>query len=137
MSIRTLVDTAVVASVPLMAVAGPERWFEAGGVGGETPPFPFAEYRWGVETPAFKMDGTGPVTMMLDVYFHDEPGNYSANILPMVREFKRTILSAVGTQLDGTDLIGVSWEYDGPDSYDDGHRSAVRYSRYRLAGTGF
>lgn len=134
MTMRALIDSIILSDEVLTSHIPASRWGEAGSFN-ETPKRPFAEYRWSVTNP-------GPHTRSqvasanLSVYVHDDPGNNSEHIIPVLARLRRTLEEAVTAVGFDASLVGADWQFDGPDAYDDGHRTAVRYGTYRIVGTG-
>lgn len=131
---RGLIDSIVLSDGELTALVPADRWREAG-ANADTPARPFAEYRWGLSQPGVT-SRSQVRSQILDVYVHDEEGSYDAVINPAISRLRTVLDAATGSVGFGASLAGAVWQEDSPDIYDDGHRTAVRYSRYRIIGTG-
>jgi hypothetical protein len=134
-TIRGLVDDIILADSTLTDLVPAERWREAW-MDDTTPARPFVEYRWGLTLPSVhhaNLVRSAP----LDLYVHDDQGSFDSKINPVITRLRDVLEAAAGTVAEGASLICAEWQEDGPDGYDDGHRTAVRYTRYRIVGTGF
>lgn len=135
MSLRGLVDTIILADAGLTALIPAERWREAHNGQDDTPPRPFAEYRWGLTSQS--VSPRNPVrSAALEIYVHDDQGSYDSKINPVIARLRAVLEAATGSVGIDSSLTAAEWQEDGPDAYDDGHRTAVRYTRYRVIGTG-
>lgn len=134
MTMRGLVDSLILADSALTDLVPQERWRE-GSSDNETPLTPFVEYRWGPTTPS--VTPRSPVrSCTLTIYVHDKIGSYDRVINPIVDRLKTTLGDAGAVVAEGASLVAADWQDDGEDGYDDGHRTIVRTTRYRIVGTG-
>lgn len=93
---------------------------------------PFLQLRWGRNDV-----GLDVVTRRnLVIWVHDQPGDYSARIDPILYRLRFLIPSLVG-QSDGTSYMqGAEWTGDSEDLADDGHRTITRNTSFSLVGSG-
>lgn len=134
MTMRELIDGVISADLELMALIPVTSWREALS-DDSTPARPFVEYRWGLVSRS--VTPSNPVrSAILDLYVHDNPGSFDSRINPVIVRLRPVLEAAAGTVAEGASLVCAEWQEDGPDAYDDGHRTAVRYTRYRIVGTG-
>lgn len=134
MTMRGLIDGVILGDVALLALVPADRWREAWS-DDTTPLRPFVEYRWGLTAPSVH-----PMHLVrsapLDLYVHDDAGSFDRKINPVIARLRVVLDAAAGVVNAGASLVAAEWQEDGPDAYDDGHRTAVRYTRYRIVGTG-
>jgi hypothetical protein len=93
---------------------------------------PFLQLRWGANVP-----GLDTVTRRdLVIWVHDEPGDYSASIDPIILRL-RTLLAGLVGQNNGLGyVVAVEWTGDSEDLADDGHRTITRTTSFSLVGSG-
>jgi hypothetical protein len=93
---------------------------------------PFLNLKWGTETPAFRETTT--VTAGLDIWVHHEPWDYDPINKILAR--LRVVLQALGAARspDGSEVQVVTWQGNGPDLQDDGHRTIVKVGSFQVVG---
>lgn len=122
MSNRVLVMDALKASSGLVALIGVEGFFVASDVK-VVPPRPFIIVRMH-NAYRYQTDGKRD---MLQIWFHDEPGDYTQ--IDQMMELARTAIETipqVGNFLEGT------WFEDSVDLKDDDMHTICRNARYQL-----
>lgn len=136
MTMRGLIDSIILSDEQLMALIPEERWREANSTD-DAPERPFAEYRWGI-TSSSVLPRHPVRSAVLQVYVHDDQGSFDARINPIIVRLKAVLALAAGINSPtlGASIIACDWMEDGPDTYDDGYRTAVRYTQFRVVGTG-
>lgn len=134
MTLRGLVDSILTTDAALVAIVPADRWREAW-ADDSTPVRPFVEYRWGLTAPSVHR-AASIRSAPLDLYVHDDNGSFDSRINPVISRLRIVLEAAAGRVGFGASLVAAEWSEDGPDAYDDGHRTAVRYTRYRIVGTG-
>lgn len=99
----------------------------------DTPePRPFLNLKWGTTNPA-PFGGVAQRTT-LAIWVHDNPNDYE-RIDAICRRLRALLPSLVGLQ-DTDDYVSqVTWDGDGPDLKDDGHRTITRVANYTLNGS--
>jgi hypothetical protein len=134
MTMRGLIDSIITSDSTLTTLVPADRWREAW-VDDSTPIRPFVEYRWGLTSPSVHSQNAVR-SAPLDLYVHDDQGSFDSKINPVISRLRIVLEVAAGMVGFGASLVAAEWSEDGPDAYDDGHRTAVRYTRYRIVGTG-
>lgn len=129
---RAVIRTAILGDAQLQAlgVAGGEHVLS-----GDVDSFavrPFLNLKWGTTNPA--PFGTAAQRTILAIWVHDDPNDYD-RIDSICRRLRVLLPSLVGLQ-DASDYVSqVSWDGDGPDLKDDGHRTITRTANYTLNGS--
>ena len=93
---------------------------------------PFLNLKWGNDVPSFRESVTVQTT--LDIWVHHEPWDYDPinKILARLRVVLQALASARSP--DGSEVQCVTWQGNGPDLQDDGHRTIVKVGSYQVIG---
>lgn len=93
---------------------------------------PFLQLRWG------RNDiGLDVVTRRnLVIWVHDQPGDYTAHIDPILFRLRAVITSLVGVAHTTGYLVEAEWNGDSEDLADDGHKTITRNTSFSLVGSG-
>lgn len=128
---RSLVRQAIISdpTINALGITGPNCF----AVDVDTPQErPFLQLRWG------RTDlGLDVATRRnLVVWVHDQPGDYTLHIDPIIYRLRFLIPSLEG-QATGTGYVmGAEWNGDSEDLADDGHKTITRNVSFSLVGSG-
>lgn len=127
---RTIVRAAILADAQLVSLGVTPEATLAGDV--DTPVGrPFLNLKWGSNLPSFREQVTIQTT--LAVWVHDTPADYSR--IDQILARLRTVLQSLEGVVDGTSEVQViTWNNDGPDLQDDGHRTIVKVANFSVVG---
>lgn len=128
---RAVIRAAITGDSQLQAQGVIEEGVLSGDI--DTPePRPFLNLKWGATNPA-PFGGAAQRTT-LAVWVHDDPNDYE-RIDVICRRLRVLLPSLVGMQ-DTADYVSqVSWDGDGQDLKDDGHRTITRVANFTINGS--
>lgn len=95
---------------------------------------PFLQLRWGGN--AVGLRNTQVSRRTLTIWVHDEPGDYSVKIDPIILRLRALLPTLEGQSNGAGHLVAVEWTGDSEDLADDGHRTITRNSSFSLVGSG-
>jgi hypothetical protein len=94
---------------------------------------PFFVIRWGVTNPGIARVDRQEFTL----WAHDDPADYNAHVLPMLRRARELFEGVAGQPVAGLHHIhSISWQGNSSDLIDEAFSTIARNSGYRLVGTG-
>ena len=128
---RAIVRNAIILDAPLLALGVTSNATLAGDV--DTPEGrPFLNLKWGTDTPSFRESLT--VQTPLAIWVHDEPWDYDRinQILLRLRILLPSIQGVVSP--GGSEVQVLTWQGNGPDLQDDGHRTIVKVGDFQVVG---
>lgn len=128
---RAVIRAAIIGDATLQSLGVVDGGVLSGDI--DTPePRPLLNLKWGTTTPA-PFGGVAQRTT-LAIWVHDEPNDYE-RIDSICRRLRVLLPSLMGLQ-DVADYVSqISWDGDGPDLKDDGHRTVARVSNYTINGS--
>lgn len=93
---------------------------------------PFLNLKWGPDEPSHPECLT--VRTSLAIWAHDTPGDFDRinKILTRLRVLLPSIAGVVST--NGEEVQVITWQGNGPDLQDDGHRTIVKVGNYQVIG---
>lgn len=93
---------------------------------------PFLNLKWGPDVPSFRESLA--IVSTLAVWVHDEPGDFDLinKILQRLRILLPSIQAVVSS--NGSEVQVITWQGNGPDLQDDGHRTIVKVGNYQVVG---
>lgn len=93
---------------------------------------PFLNLKWGQDDVSFQECLT--VKTPLSVWVHHTPGDFDPinKILTRLRILLPSIQAVIGA--DGSEVQVITWQGNGPDLQDDGHRTIVKVGNYLVVG---
>jgi hypothetical protein len=94
----------------------------------------FAVMRWGVTEVGPGNDSDARVENM-NLWAYNRAGNYTP-ITGILRAARSVLLGLAGTPINPGWIIGLNWNGDSTDLFDDGYKAWTRNSAYRIAATG-
>lgn len=93
---------------------------------------PFLQLRWGQNNV-----GLDVVTRRnLVIWVHDEPGDYSVKIDPILFRLRTLLPTLEGASNGLGHVVAVEWTGDSEDLADDGHKTITRNTSFSLVGSG-
>ena len=128
---RAIVRNAIISDSLLLAMGVTADATLAGDV--DTPEGrPFLNLKWGQELPSFRESLSVQAT--LAVWVHHVPGDFDPinKILTRLRILLPSIQAVVVP--GGSEVQVITWQGNGPDLQDDGHRTIVKVGNYQVVG---
>lgn len=95
---------------------------------------PFLQLRWGIN--AVGLAKTQVSRRTLVVWVHDQPGDYSVKIDPIIVRLRALLPTLEGLSNGAGHVISVEWTGDSEDLADDGHGTITRNTGFSLVGSG-
>lgn len=95
---------------------------------------PFLQLRWGINAVGLRQTDVSRRT--LTIWVHDEPGDYSVKIDPIIVRLRQLLPTLEGASNGAGHLVAVEWTGDSEDLADDGHRTITRNVSFSLVGSG-
>jgi hypothetical protein len=128
---RELIRSTIIADATLISlgITGPDSF----AVDVDTPAErPFLQLRWGQNN-----IGLDVVTRRnLVIWVHDEPGDYSVKIDPILFRLRALLPTLEGMNNGLGHVVAVEWTGDSEDLADDGHQTITRNTSFSLVGSG-
>lgn len=123
---RTWLYQALTGSAGVTAVLGNRVYSEVEA----EPERPFAVIRLGIDTPEVHQR-EGATSTTATIWVHDDPGSY-IRIDGLLKTIRDAIIAK--SDLSGAGIFEAIWIGDGPDLADDGRKTIVKTTAYRLVG---
>jgi hypothetical protein len=95
---------------------------------------PFLQLRWGTNVVGLRQ--TAVTRRTLAIWVHDEPGDYSVKIDPIILRLRDLLPSLEGSNNGAGYLVSAEWLGDSEDLSDDGHGTITRNASFSLVGSG-
>lgn len=93
---------------------------------------PFLNLKWGSRSPS--VVNAAPTVTTLVIWVHDKPADY-LRIDKILSRLRALLTSIEGVVMpDGSEVQVITWQGDGPDLQDDGHRTIVKVGNYQVVG---
>lgn len=95
---------------------------------------PFLQLRWGAN--AIGLGKTRVTRRTLTIWVHDEPGDYSVKIDPIILRLRELLPALEGVSNGLGHVVSIEWTGDSEDLADDGHGTITRNASFSLVGSG-